>query len=554
MRPAVESLLARERPDRPRDLGRRERRLETGLTAVVLVGAVACIVLGRGPCPAPLTLAVCIAVGTVTASVRLNAGGGSATGATLGVVAMLWLLPLWWVPAAVAASLCLANVPGALMARHPAWRILTAGGDAAYVFAPVLFLVAVPYGPSAWLLAPALALQFGADTALSIARESLGRGIRPELQLQVMGVVFGVDMTLAPIGAAIAAFAVERPLVLLTVVPLSALLEAIARERNARLSDAADRVAALERERERVDVALHRTGRSLAAGLEGLDVLEVAVGSAVDALDADAGRARLAGEHDATIFGARPGQACAAHTTALLAAERGALAGHDEVIAEGGGWHALAVPVRRAGAISIGRADRPFTPRERRLFAYLAAHAATALERGELAERACAQHRLDPLVGLLDRRSLRDELHVAVERADRTQSRLSALMLDIDGLCDVNAALGEQAGDETLQAVAAFVAERCRLTDLAARYEEDTLVLILPGTSLDGAHMVAEDLRTGLSRLDVPAGIGTIRITVSVGIAERTAAASSAEALLDAARCALIAAKDAGRNCTVAGH
>jgi PleD family two-component response regulator len=66
--------------------------------------------------------------------------------------------------------------------------------------------------------------------------------------------------------------------------------------------------------------------------------------------------------------------------------------------------------------------------------------------------------------------------------------------------------------------------------------------------------MVAEDLRTGLGRLDVPAGIGTIRITVSIGIAERTAAATSAEALLDAARCALVAAKAAGRNCTVGGR
>jgi len=219
-------------------------------------------------------------------------------------------------------------------------------------------------------------------------------------------------------------------------------------------------------------------------------------------------------------------------------------------VTEDGGWHGLAAPVGDVGAISVGRADRAFTPREQRLLGYLAAQAQAGLQREELAERVAAGQRLDPLVGLLDRRSLREELHVAVERAERTQSRLSALMLDVDGLCDVNEALGQDAGDDALRAIAAFVAERARLTDLAARYEEDTLVLALPGTSLEGAHMVAEDLRTGIGRLDVPAGTPAVRLTVSIGIAERTPSASSAEALLDAARCALLAAKAGGRNRT----
>lgn len=551
MQSAVESLLAQERPDRARDLGCRERRIETALAALVAVGAVLWIALG-GAAPSLPSLAVGVLVVAVTSGVRLHAGGGSATGATLGVVPLFWLLPLSWVPAVVATAFVLAATPGALAARHPTWRVLTAAGDAAYVFAPTLVLAALGDGdPDPWMLIPALAAQFATDAGLSVAREWLGRGIRPELQLRVMAVVFGVDAALAPVGVALA----QEAVLALAAIPLCLLLGAMGRERNARLTDAANRLAALEGERERVDLALHRTGRSLAAGLEGLDVLELAVGTAVDALAADAGRARLAGEHDATVFGARAGQACVAHTTALLAAERSALAGTDEAVAESGGWHALAVPVRHdasaAGAVSVCRADEPFNPRERRLLAYLAAQAGAALGRSELQERAAARHRVDPLLGLPDRRTLRDELHLAVERADRTCSRLSALMLDVDALRDVNAALGEDAGDEALRAVADFVAERCRLTDVAARYEEDTLVLILPGTSIAGAHMVAEDLRTGIGRLDVKAGPGTIRLTVSVGIAERSAASASPEALLDAARRALLEAKATGRNRSV---
>lgn len=538
------------RPDRPRALGRRERRIETVLAAGVVTGTALTVALAGGPAPSLVALVIGVVAVAATSGVRLHAGGGSATGATLGVVALFWLLPLAWVPAVVTVALCLAAVPGALAARHPTWRVLTAAGDAAYVFAPTLVLMALSGGdPAPLLLVPALAAQFAADAALSIGREWLGRGLRPELQLRVMVVVFGVDAALAPVGAALGA--PGEPLVLLAALPLCLLLAAMARERNARLAGAADRVAKLEQERERVDLALQRTGHWLGAGFEGLDVLELTVGTAVDALAADAGRARLAGEHDATVFGARPGHACAAHTVALLAAERSALAGTDEAVEEGGGWHALAVPVRRqdavAGAVSVCRADEPFCPRERRLLGYLAAQAAASLQHA-----ASAPGRLDPLLGVPDRRTLRDELHLAVERADRTCSRLSVLMLDVDGLRAVNAAHGGEAGDEALRAVAGFVAARRRLTDVAARYEEDALVLVLPGTARDGAHMVAEDLRTGIARLSIAAVTGPIRVTVSVGIAERTPATASPEALLDAARRALGEAKAAGRNRSVA--
>lgn len=72
----------------------------------------------------------------------LHVGGGSATAAALGTVPALWVLPLAWVPVTVAASLCLAALPGALTGRHPVWRV--AVGDAAYVFGPVAFLTTSP--------------------------------------------------------------------------------------------------------------------------------------------------------------------------------------------------------------------------------------------------------------------------------------------------------------------------------------------------------------------------------------------------------------------------
>ena len=305
--PDVQPLLVERRPDRARELERREDRVERGLSALVAAGALACIVVASPSAPDLRWLAVAIVAAAAAASVRLYVGGGSATAAVLGVVPMLWVLPLAWVPAAVVASQCLAALPGAITGRHRPWRVLSAVGDAGYVFGPVLFLLALTDGAPPVLLMPAaLAVQFALDATLSVLREWLGRGIRPELQLDAMLTVFAVDALLLPIAVVIALQAELRPEVLLALVPFCVLLAAIARERNARVCEAADRVSALEVERDRIDIAMHRTSRSLAAPLDGLDALEVAVGTTVDALGAAAGRARFAGSHDATVFESLP--------------------------------------------------------------------------------------------------------------------------------------------------------------------------------------------------------------------------------------------------------
>ncbi len=546
---AVRRLLIRARPDRARDLGQRECRLERWLTLLVCAGALG-LALADGRPPPVTALLICLAAAVATASVSLHVGGGSATAAVLGTVPALWVLPLAWVPVTVAASLCLAALPGALAGRHPVWRVATAVGDAAYVFGPVVFLMATAGEPTPLLMIPAVLAQFALDGAVSTLREWLGRGFRPRLQLEVMAVVYGVDAALLPLAIVVGVQAEAQPAIVLSLLPLSLLLGAMARERNAHLSEAADRVAALELERDRVDVAIHRTGMALDAAGDDLNALELAVGSSVDALGAAAGRARLAGASAATTFEALPSQPGAADATALLAAERSALAGDEPVLTAVGGWHALAVPVRGIGAVSVCRSE-PFTPRERRLFAFLAAQAGLALERTALAERVAFADRPDPQLGLPGRKQLQAQLSIAIERAERTETPLSLLLLDVDGLGTVNAVHGEAAGDAVLRSVAALVAGRCHANDVAAHYEEDRLVLLLPGTGLRAARLVAEDLRTCVLRRPVRSRHADIHVTVSIGVAEHTAAACTAEAILEAARRALVAAKAAGRNRTV---
>jgi hypothetical protein len=388
-----ELLLASARPDRPRRLPSRELAVELALAAAVLCAGAACALLVSSGRPLELgTAAACIAVYVAGARTRLYVGGGSALGTQLAFIPMLFLLPPGWVPLAVATGLTLSVLPQVLTGRAGPERIVTSVGDAGHALAPVLVLAAAgsPGMPSWGIVLAAAGAQCVFDAALSTGREWLGRGIRPSVQLGVMATVYGVDLLLLPIAVVLAQRAVDDPAAVLAALPLTVLLGAVARDRNRRLDDALERLGALERERDRVQEAIRRTGRSLGFSLDRQTVLEVAVGTAVDAVGGAAGRARLLGSGRAMTFEAVPHQPGGAESLALLAAERAALAGHAPVAEAFDGWWAIARPLRSGrrtmGAVAACRATGPFSDDETELFAYLVAQAAASLETIELNE------------------------------------------------------------------------------------------------------------------------------------------------------------------------
>lgn len=106
---------------------------------------------------------------------------------------------------------------------------------------------------------------------------------------------------------------------------------------------------------------------------------------------------------------------------------------------------------------------------------------------GQLAELA----RRDGLTGLLNQRSLWEELKREVSRSQRRASEVSLLYLDIDKFKQVNDTHGHQKGDELLIQVADAVRAVLRLEDIAARYGGDEFCVILPQTSQEEAVQVA---------------------------------------------------------------
>src|SRR4051812_37669265 len=172
-----------------------------------------------------------------------------------------------------------------------------------------------------------------------------------------------------------------------------------------------------------------------------------------------------------------------------------------------------------------------------------------ALERAEKTEaelRFLADH--DSLTGLLNRRRFRAELDQYVSFTARYGGRGAVMVIDIDGLKEVNDKLGHQAGDRLIRRVADILRERIRATDLVARLSGDEFAVLMPQTDTAGALQLGEDLRAQVAESAV-AVADAESATISVGITmfggEREVAA---EAVLLAADQAMYRAKEGGRN------
>jgi diguanylate cyclase (GGDEF)-like protein len=156
---------------------------------------------------------------------------------------------------------------------------------------------------------------------------------------------------------------------------------------------------------------------------------------------------------------------------------------------------------------------------------------------GMQADRLLALSRIDPLTGLLNRRAFEGRARGEVARAARHGHPLSVLLVDVDGLKQVNDRAGHGAGDAALRRVAGAIREGIREFDAAGRWGGDEFVILAPHAGRDAAVALAERVRA----------LAAVTETVSTGIATLEAG-ETMEALIGRADVALYEAKRSGRN------
>ncbi len=129
-------------------------------------------------------------------------------------------------------------------------------------------------------------------------------------------------------------------------------------------------------------------------------------------------------------------------------------------------------------------------------------------------------------------------------RVRESGARLSMMLVDVDRLGEINAALGREAGDAVLKSLAKACRLYLRGNDLLARFGGDRFALLLPDTPVTGAERVARRLVEALEQEEARLPDGRpVPFTVSVGAAEAVPGTDDFDALHARAADALERAK-----------
>jgi len=147
---------------------------------------------------------------------------------------------------------------------------------------------------------------------------------------------------------------------------------------------------------------------------------------------------------------------------------------------------------------------------------------------GRRYERALRDARHDALTGLYSYGAFRERLEDEFARANRYNTGVALVLLDLDDFKMVNDTHGHSAGNDVLRAVAAVLQGHVRQSDFAARFGGDELAIILVDTDVAGAHEVTRKLHEELDRLRIEARTGTIRVTASIGLSYHDGASGKA--------------------------
>ncbi|MEA2443560.1 MAG: hypothetical protein QOJ12_852 [Thermoleophilales bacterium] len=243
--PAVQEVLETFAAAVPKAPSRREVVLEIANTVAFLVVAVALLAFLPAGRSVDWHVAVALVVALALCGlVKFEAGMGYGVPTQLAFVPMLLMLPAGWVPLAVVAGATLANVPNYLSGKAHVARLIYTPGDCWYAVGPALVVGLAASGPANlrhWpVYAVALVAQFAFDLGASTLQDWAAAGIRPKMQLSLMGWIFLVDLTLAPIGLAAALASTHAPYAFALALPLAALLGVFARERSARIAHAVE--------------------------------------------------------------------------------------------------------------------------------------------------------------------------------------------------------------------------------------------------------------------------------------------------------------------------
>lgn len=184
------------------------------------------------------------------------------------------------------------------------------------------------------------------------------------------------------------------------------------------------------------------------------------------------------------------------------------------------------------GTITVHQCDRErsFLNEEIEFIFRVGSEAAIAIEHAALFNTINRFNKTDPDTGLYNKKYFRDIAEQAITKAEKINGEIAFMLIDIDHLKEINDDPlhgGHEAGDEAIQILANVLAKTVRqtavddihhrLSDVVGRFGGDEFMVLLPGTGIEGAKVVAGRIANNLHK--VKHSTWPKPLTCSIGIA-----------------------------------
>lgn len=153
----------------------------------------------------------------------------------------------------------------------------------------------------------------------------------------------------------------------------------------------------------------------------------------------------------------------------------------------------------------------------------------------------------DAMTRTYNRRYFMQRLTAEVAFAQRHETQVAVIMLDVDHFKRVNDTWGHKAGDDVLKNIAVAIQGAIRTEDVFARFGGEEFAVLVRGVDHHNATAFAERLRKTVSRIEIATSDTSLRVTLSAGVASLGECKTSDELLLVADE-RLYKAKESGRN------
>ncbi len=198
------------------------------------------------------------------------------------------------------------------------------------------------------------------------------------------------------------------------------------------------------------------------------------------------------------------------------------------------------------GVLNVeSRNENAFAPQDVLILNTLADLLATALHNSFVFQKLQQQSITDGLTGIKTRRFFWEALSSEWKRASRSGRPFSVVLVDLDKFKEVNDTLGHLEGDLVLARVGRLLEQKCRQSNVVARYGGDEFIILMPETGIEQAQVLAERLRLWVATDPM---LEEHHITGSFGVASFPVHGFSMEDLIRVADAGMYVSKHAGGN------